>query len=43
VLLRFSGAFEKLQKAAVSFVFSVPLSAWNSWAPTGYIFRKFDI
>jgi hypothetical protein len=43
VLLRFSGAFAKLQKAAVIFVMSPLLSAWNNSAPTGYIFMKFDI
>ena len=33
----------KLQKAAVSFVMSVSLSAWNDLAPTGWILMKFNI
>jgi len=42
-VLRVSGAFAKLQEAAVSFVMTVRLSAWNGSAPAGYIFTKFDI
>jgi len=49
--MRFSDAFEKLQKATVSFVMSVCLSvcksvhssAWNNSAVTGGIFLKFYI
>jgi hypothetical protein len=37
------GAYAKLRKTTVSFVMSVCPSAWNSWAPTGRIFMKFDI
>jgi len=40
---QFLGAFAKLRKAAISFVMSVRLSAWNNSAPTGRIFIKFDI
>ena len=37
------GAFTKLWKATISFVFSVSPSAWNNLAPTGRIFMKFGI
>jgi hypothetical protein len=37
------GAFAKLQIAAISFVMSVRLSAWNNSAPTGRIFMKLGI
>ena len=37
------GAFPKLQKATISFVMSVRLSAWNNSAPTGRIFMKYGI
>jgi len=43
----FSGAFEKLRKATVSFVMSIRLSvlqsAWNNSAPTGQIFMKYYV
>jgi len=39
----FVGTFAKLQKATVSFVMSLCLSAWNSAAVIGWIFVKFDI
>jgi hypothetical protein len=39
----FFGAFAKLRKATISFVMSVRLSARNNSAPTGHIFKKFDI
>ena len=35
--------FAKLQQAAVRFVVSIHLSAWNNSAPTGRIMMKFDI
>ena len=37
------GAFAKLRKAAMRFVVSVCLSAWNNSAPTWRNFIKFDI
>jgi hypothetical protein len=40
---QFLGAYAKLQKAAISFVMYVRLSAWKNSAPTGRIFVKFDI
>jgi hypothetical protein len=39
----FLGAFAKGQKATVSFVISVHLTAWNNSAPTKWIFMKFYI
>jgi len=39
----FLGAFSKLQKATVSFIMSVRLSAFNNSAPTARILMKFDI
>jgi len=39
----FSGAFLKFRKASVSFVLSVPPSAWNNSALTERIFKKFSI
>ena len=43
----FSGAFEKLRRATICFVKHVSppvrLPAWNTSAPTGRIFMKFDI
>jgi len=39
----FLGVFAELWKVAVGFVMSVCLSGWNSSAPTGWIFMKFDI
>jgi len=36
-------AFAKLQKAIISIVMSVRLSAWNNSDPTGRIAMKFDI
>ena len=39
----FLGAFAERQKATVRFIMSVRLSAWDSSAPTGSIFIKFDI
>ena len=43
----FLDTFAKLRKVTISFVMSVSppvcLSAWNSSAPTGQIFIKFDI
>ena len=39
----FLGALAKLSKAIISFVLSVRLPAWNSSAPTGRIFMKFDL
>jgi len=42
--MRFLDLFEKLRKAAISFVMSVFLPpAWNNSAPAGGIFKKFDI
>ena len=43
----FLGVFAKLQKATIRFVclsvrLPIPSSAWNSSAPTGRIFMKFD-
>jgi len=38
----FLGAFTKLRKATVSFVYARP-PAWNNSAPTERIFMKFDI
>jgi len=38
----FLGAFAKLRKATVRFGMSVCPSAWNSSAPIGRIFMKFD-
>ena len=43
ILFLFLGMFAKLRKAAVSFVTSVCLSAWNNSAHTERIFMKFDI
>jgi hypothetical protein len=37
------GMFTKLQKVTLAFVMSVHPSAWNTSAPTGWIFMKFDI
>jgi len=41
------GAFEKLRRATINFVMSVRPSvrppAWNTSAPIGQIFMKFDI
>jgi len=34
--------FAKLHKVTISLVTSIYLSAWNSSAPTGQIFMKFD-
>jgi hypothetical protein len=39
----FLGAFAELRNAAVSFVVSVRLSAWNNLGTTGQIFMKFGI
>jgi len=40
----FLGAVPKLRKVIISFIYlSVRLSAWNTSAPTGWIFMKFDI
>jgi hypothetical protein len=39
----FLGALAKLLKATVSSVIAVRPSAWNSWAPTGRILKKFEI
>ena len=39
----FLGMFVKFQRATISFVMSVHLSAWNGSALTGQIFMKFDI
>jgi len=39
----FLGAFAKLQKATISFVMSVLLSAWNSSAPIGRILMLLNI
>jgi hypothetical protein len=39
----FLDAFAKVQKATITFVMSVCLSAWNNSVPTGRIFMKFDI
>jgi len=39
----FLGAFAKFRKATIGFVMSVRPSAWNSSAPTGRIFMKFNI
>jgi hypothetical protein len=39
----FLGAFTKFPKAAISFVMSVRLPAWNNSAPTKRILMKFDI
>ena len=39
----FLGAFAKLRKAAIRFVISVSLFAWNRSAPIGRICMKFDI
>jgi len=39
----FLGAFAILRTATISFVMCVRPSAWNSSAPTGRIFMKFDI
>jgi hypothetical protein len=39
----FLGVFAKLQEVAIGFVLFVHLPAWNSSAPTGWIFMKFDI
>jgi hypothetical protein len=36
------GMFTNLQRATISFIMSVCLSAWNNSAPTGQIFMKFD-
>jgi len=36
-------AFKKLQKTTVSIIMSVLPSAWNNYAPTGWIFMEFDI
>jgi len=42
--LHFLGAFENLRKATVSFVIlSVRLSTWNTSAPSGRTFIKFDV
>jgi hypothetical protein len=35
--------FAKLQKAVISIIMSICLTAWNNSAPTGPIFMKFDI
>jgi len=37
------GQFAKLRQAIISFAMSVSPSPWNSSAPTGRIFIKFDI
>jgi hypothetical protein len=42
-VVTFLDAFAKLRKAAINFVVSVRLSAWNNSAPTGRIFTKFYI
>jgi len=39
----FLGLSTKLRKATISFVISVRSSAWNSSAPNGRIFMKFEI
>jgi hypothetical protein len=39
----FLGAFAKLQKATISFVMSVRLSAWDNSASTEWILMKFYI
>jgi hypothetical protein len=39
----FLGAFAKLRKAIISFMFVCPLSAGNKAAPTGRILMKLDI
>jgi len=39
----FLGAFAILQKATISFIMSVHLSAWNILAATGQTAIKFDI
>jgi hypothetical protein len=38
----FLGAFVKSQKATISFVISVRLSAWKNSVPNELIFMKFD-
>ena len=43
IIVRFLGAFAKLQKVTVSFVMSVRPSAWNYSASIRRIFMKFDI
>jgi len=35
--------FAKLHKVTVRFVMAICLSAWNNFAPTGWIFLKFYI
>jgi hypothetical protein len=40
-IVAFLGEFVKLRKATVSFVMSVPPSAWNNSSPIGQIFMKF--
>jgi hypothetical protein len=42
-LFSFWCAFEKFQKASISFLISVRSSAWNNSAPAGRIFMKFDV
>jgi hypothetical protein len=42
MLHKFLGAFAKSQKATLSFVMSVHLSAWNNSAPTRQTFMKFN-
>jgi hypothetical protein len=39
----FLGVFAKFRKAAIDFVMSVRLSAWNNSAATGHILIKFDM
>jgi len=39
----FLGAFAKVRKAAIRFVMSLSLFAWNRSAHTGRVFMKFDI
>jgi len=41
--LPFLGAFTELLKATISFAMSFLPSAWNSSAPTGWIFVKFNV
>ena len=40
--LHFLGTFTKLWRATISFMY-VCLSTWNNSAPTGQIFKKFDM
>jgi hypothetical protein len=36
-------AFAKTARVTIGFIMSVCLSTWNNLAPTGQIFKKFDV